>query len=144
MEGQYFEACNCHVACPCIFGSDPTFGECTAILAWHVDRGSSGRHSLAGLNFVIAVYCSGNMETHPWEVAIYLDSRAAGPQREALEAILTGKAGGLFRNLSSVFQPIRGIRSVPIEFEVDGKKRTLRVSGVTDVVVERLPTGKGL
>ena len=30
VTGTYFEACNCDVACPCIFLSPPTTGECKA------------------------------------------------------------------------------------------------------------------
>ncbi|MCI4352716.1 MAG: DUF1326 domain-containing protein [Thermoplasmata archaeon] len=136
MKGEYFEACNCDVACPCIFGSDPTRGQCTAVVAWHIDQGSFGSHSLDGLNFVIAVYCAGNMETNPWEVAIYLDARATEPQRKALETILTGKAGGRFGDIASAFGTVRGIRSLPIEFQVSGKKRSIKIQAVADVRVQ--------
>jgi hypothetical protein len=27
----------CEAACPCIFLSDPTEGDCTALVAWHID-----------------------------------------------------------------------------------------------------------
>jgi hypothetical protein len=34
--GSYFEGCNCEVACPCVFLSPPTSGDCTVLLAWHI------------------------------------------------------------------------------------------------------------
>ncbi|MBV8173321.1 MAG: DUF1326 domain-containing protein [Verrucomicrobia bacterium] len=42
IAGSYFEACNCEVACPCVFTSPPTSGECTVLIAWHIDHGSFG------------------------------------------------------------------------------------------------------
>jgi len=41
LSGTYFEACNCDAACPCVFLSNPTEGECTVLVAWHVDPGES-------------------------------------------------------------------------------------------------------
>ena len=42
IAGSYFEACNCEVACPCVFTSPPTGEECTVLIAWHIDQGSFG------------------------------------------------------------------------------------------------------
>ncbi|MHA6645712.1 DUF1326 domain-containing protein, partial [Mesorhizobium sp. A623] len=30
LSGSYFETCNCETACPCVFLSPPTEGDCTA------------------------------------------------------------------------------------------------------------------
>src|SRR5580704_9606157 len=43
IAGSYFEACNCEVACPCVFTSPPTGGECTVLIAWHIDQAASER-----------------------------------------------------------------------------------------------------
>ena len=40
LSGTYMESCNCEAACPCVFLGPPTEGECTVLIAWHVDRGS--------------------------------------------------------------------------------------------------------
>ncbi|MBN4056073.1 DUF1326 domain-containing protein, partial [bacterium AH-315-J23] len=42
LDGQYFEACNCDAACPCVFLSPPTTGECTVIIGWHIQKGIYG------------------------------------------------------------------------------------------------------
>jgi len=143
MAGQYFEACNCDVACPCIFGSDPTPGVCTFLGGFHIDRGAAGTLRLDELNFAMALFCPGNMATNKWEVAYYLDGRATDPQRQALEAILTGKAGGIFSGWASVFGTFHGVRLVPIEFHLDGKKRSLSITGVAELRVEALSRGDG-
>jgi hypothetical protein len=144
LKGDYFEACNCDIACPCVFLSDPTEEVCTVLLGFHVDRGKSGTHALDGLNFAIAAFCRGNMATNKWEAAIYLDARATEPQRKALETILTGQAGGVFGALGPLIGKLHGIRSVPIEFRVDGKKRSLKIQDIAEMRVQALagPSGK--
>jgi hypothetical protein len=143
MKGEYFEACNCDVACPCIFQSDPTQGNCTVLLSYHVEKGVSGTHSLDGLNFAIAAFVPGNMLKNKWEGAIYLDQRATEPQRKALETILTGQAGGVFGVLAPFFGKVHGIRSVPIEFHVDGKKRSFKIPGVAEMRVQAVTDSEG-
>ena len=48
LKGTYFETCNCDVACPCVFLSRPTKGECRVLVAWHIDQGKDGACPLAG------------------------------------------------------------------------------------------------
>ena len=94
LDGTYFEACNCDVACPCIFLSAPTEGECTVLVAWHIDRGRDGEVSLDGLNAAMAVHAPGHMMQTKWRAALYLDERASEPQQQSLTKIFGGQAGG--------------------------------------------------
>ncbi len=94
VSGTYFESCNCEAACPCVFLSPPTYGECTALLGWQIDQGDYDGLSLSGLNASLAVYVEGNMANGGWKVALYLDDRASQEQAEALGAIFSGAAGG--------------------------------------------------
>jgi hypothetical protein len=32
LSGTYFESCNCDTACPCVFLSEPTEGDCTVLV----------------------------------------------------------------------------------------------------------------
>ena len=73
VSGTYFEACNCAAACPCVFLSAPTEGNCTVILAWHIDQGSFGGASLNGLNVALLAHSPGHMMQTKWKVALYLD-----------------------------------------------------------------------
>jgi hypothetical protein len=61
LNGGYFEACNCDAACPCVFLGPPTQGECTVLVAWHIDKGNFGATSLDGLNTVLAAHSPGHM-----------------------------------------------------------------------------------
>ena len=60
LKGTYFETCNCEVACPCVFLSPPTEGECQVLVAWHVDQGKDGEVGLDGLNVAMAITAPGH------------------------------------------------------------------------------------
>jgi hypothetical protein len=92
--GSYFEACNCDLACPCVFLSPPTSGECTVLLAWHIDHGRFGEIDLDGFNTALAAYAPGHMLEVKWKVALYADERANKGQQDALIQIFSGQAGG--------------------------------------------------
>ena len=94
IAGSYFEACNCEVGCPCVFTSPPTDGECTVLIAWHIDHGRFGEIDLDGLNAVLAAHSPGHMLEVKWKVALYVDERANQGQQDALTQIFSGQAGG--------------------------------------------------
>ena len=48
LRGEYAEACNCDVACQCLWMEAPNDDHCTAALAWHVTDGRYGDIDLAG------------------------------------------------------------------------------------------------
>ena len=143
LNGTYFEACNCATACPCVFLSPPTEGDCTAMVAWHIDQGYYGDVSLDGLNVALAVYSPGNMIESKWKVAAYFDEKADDFQNEALHAIFSGKAGGHPEVLASFIGEIVGAKSVPIHFESDGKTSSLSIPAVTEVEIERMDGQSG-
>lgn len=136
LDGTYMETCNCAVACPCVFLSDPTEGECGAFVGWHIDRGKDDGVSLDGLNVMMAVYSPGNMATTPWSVALYLDSRASDEQRESLTRIFGGQAGGHPAALATYIGEVLGVESVPIEYHAADKRFSMHVAGVGRAALE--------
>lgn len=137
IEGDYFEACNCDIVCPCVFLGTPDQGECDVIVAWHIAKGHFGTTPLDGLSVVAAFHAPGNMFTGPkWKAALYLDEKAGKEQAEALGKIYSGQAGGFFAVMAGLIGEIVGVRSVPIKFEMAGKRRTLQVPAVIDLTIE--------
>jgi len=137
VEGDYFEACNCESICPCIFLNDPSHGDCKLAIAWHIERGHFSSTRLDGLNAVGIFYTPGNMVKGPkWRAALYLDQRASQDQAEALGKIFSGQAGGFLANVAALIGEVVGVRAVPIEFAVDGKRRRLRIPGVLQLDIE--------
>lgn len=143
LSGTYFESCNCEAACPCVFLSDPTEGECTALVGWHVDQGQADGTDLAGMNVALAVHSPGNMAKVQWSAALYLDERADGQQSDALTRIFTGQAGGHPERLASHIGQVLGISSVPMTFTADGGRHAMRIGDVGSVEIEAIAGQQG-
>src|SRR5438093_10913454 len=138
VNGTYFEACNCAAACPCVFLSAPTEGQCTVLLAWHIDKGSFGNIALNGLNVGLLAHAPGHMLQTKWKVALYLDQNASADQQKALGAIFSGQAGGHLAALGPLIGEVMGIKTVPIEYTATGKQRSLRIAKFAEVDIEAM------
>ncbi len=120
-KGDWFDVCRCNIPCPCTFAQAPTFEECDGVLAWHVREGRYGNVALDGLNVLALGFFTGNI----WagakaSMGIFLDSRANPEQRDALQSIFGGQAGGWPGKFAQTIAEVRGIEFAPIEFEVAG------------------------
>ena len=138
VSGSYFETCSCEVACPCIFLSPPTNGDCTALLAWHIDQGNCGDVKLDGLNAVLAVNSPGHMMEGKWKVALYVDGQANQSQQDALTQIFSGQAGGHLAALGPLIGEVLGAKAAPIEYHAEGKRRSMRVGEIAAAEIEGL------
>ena len=138
VNGTYFEACNCAAACPCVFLSAPTEGQCTVVVAWHIDKGSFERQSLDGFNVALLAHAPGHMLQTKWKVALYLDARASEAQQNALGQIFSGQAGGPLAALGPLIGEVMGVKPAAIQYSASGKQRSLRVPGITEVDIEAL------
>jgi len=138
LTGSYFEACNCEVACPCVFRSAPSHGECTVLLAWHIEKGRSGETSLDGLNVALAAHAPGHMMQVKWNVALYLDERANESQRQALTQIFGAQAGGEPAALGPLIGKVLGVRAVRIDYEAEGRRRSLRIPKIAEMEIAAL------
>ncbi|WP_097459079.1 DUF1326 domain-containing protein [Mangrovitalea sediminis] len=138
IEGTYFESCNCEAACPCVFLSNPSEGQCTALVAWHIDRGRLGEVPLNGLNVAFSVFSPGHMAQVKWEVAVYLDASADESQRDALLRIFSGQEGGHPARLAEHVGKILGVASVPIHYVAEGRQRSLSIADKVEVSIEAI------
>src|SRR5207249_10633535 len=141
LNGDWFDVCKCNIPCPCEFAQAPTFGNCDGILVWHVRKGSYGDVTLDGLNVVALGYFEGTL----WagakaSMGIFIDERANDRQRDALQTIFGGKAGGWPGQFAQSISEVRGIDFVPIEFDVAGDLATWRakIPGKVDAEAEAL------
>ena len=143
IAGTYFESCNCEVACPCVFLSPPTTGECTVLIAWHIDSGSLGNTDLGGLNVALAVHSPGPMTEVQWKVALYLDERASQPQGQALTQIFGGQAGGHFALIHRHIDEVLGVRGAAIDYRAEGKRRSIRIADVGEADIKAIDGIRG-
>jgi len=85
--------------------------------AFHIEKGNYGDVELNNLTVVFAGRAPGNFWKGNHTAAGYLDERATPKQRQALEAILSGKAGGPFALIAGLVSKNLGAKYVPIRFD---------------------------
>jgi len=143
VSGSYFESCNCYAPCSCVCLSEPSHGECAALVAWHVDDGGLDDVRLDGLNAALFAHAPGHMMQTKWRVALYLDRRATPEQQTALGQVFSGRAGGPLAALGPLIGEVMGVRVVDIDYRAEGKRRSLKIAGLADIEIEALPGQDG-
>jgi hypothetical protein len=139
LEGDYFEGCNCDSICPCIFLLDPDKGYCNLTVAWHIEKGHYDSIPLDALNAVAVFVAPGNMFTGPkMKVAFYVDKNANQEQIDALSNIFSGQSGGFFAVAAKFIGEMVGIKSAPITFGMEGKRRWLRIPEYLTLEIEAM------
>jgi hypothetical protein len=150
LEGDWFDVCKCNIPCPCEFAQPPTFDDCEGILVWHIRKGAYGSVELVGFNVLALGYFQGNI----WagakaSMGIFIDERADEKQREALQAIFGGHAGGWPGQFAQTVAEVRGVEFAPIEFDLADDLSAWRASipGKVEAKAEALtgpttPAGK--
>ena len=143
IQGEYFESCNCDVVCACLVQNVPPRGRCDAALAVQVGDGHCGDVRLDGLKAAVMISFPGpgKMRDGDWTVALYIDDRASPEQTAALSEIFSGRAGGPMAMISGLISHFLGVKTVPIEFVVDGNKRRLAIPEIMAIDIEAV-TGR--
>lgn len=123
ISGDLLDMCKCNTPCPCAFAQTPTYGDCEGVLAFHINEGQFGDTSLNGLNVLALASFEGNLwagQGKNFKMGVLLDEGADERQREALQAIFGGQAGGpMVRFVEMWGQPeIAGLELAPIDIEV--------------------------
>jgi hypothetical protein len=119
-SGDWFDVCKCSIPCPCVYAQTPTYGDCEGVMAYHIRNGHYGETSLDGLNVLAPMSFKGNIWAGNTKatIAFFFDERADEKQREALNMIFTGKAGGFMSEVAKFIGDIRGMDYTPIKFEI--------------------------
>jgi hypothetical protein len=120
LSGDWFDVCKCKIPCPCAFAQTPTYGDCDGVLAYHIKSGQYGNISLDGLNVVVLADFQGNIWAGNTKanIAVFFDESANDEQREALNMIFSGKAGGFMAEFAKLIGEVRGIEYAPVKVEV--------------------------
>ena len=117
--GDWLDVCRCDIPCPCEFAQPPTDNWCEGVLAWNIREENYGDVRLDGFSLIGVATFEGNI----WAGAkatlgLFIDERADERQREALQYIFSGQAGGFPADFAELIEEVRGAEFVPIEFEV--------------------------
>lgn len=133
---EHLMACNCNWGCPCSFNAAPTYHTCEAALAYRVVEGKYGNVPLDGLAWVVAATWPGPLHEGNGRAVVFLDDRAMGAQREALEAIAAGKAGGPIGIFMSTVTNGLEVQTATLEFVFEGKQSHFHAGEAVKVAFE--------
>jgi hypothetical protein len=132
LTGPELAACNCSWGCPCQFNGLPTSGDCRAAVAMRIDQGHFGDVKLDGLIWAGIFAWPGAIHEGDGEALPIVDEGADEAQRNALLTILSGQeaepGSGMFNVFMSTVVRVHEPRFLPIEFQVDVKKRDGRLN----------------
>jgi hypothetical protein len=121
VAGDWFDVCRCRVPCACTFAQAPDEDQCDGILAWHINEGAYGDVSLDDLNVVAVGSFEGNIwtgEAKNSRMGFFIDERADESQRDAMQTIWGGDAGGWPAGFAELIEDVLGIEYAQIEFEL--------------------------
>jgi hypothetical protein len=120
IRGALSEACTCSVPCTCNFGEGPSpHPYCYAVYSYEIREGHFNGVKLDGLRF-------GGMETAKGN-AMYLDARAEGDRRQALEAVARKVMRVTADRMGS--RKLLGINYVDIKQQYDARQDILDLGG---------------
>jgi hypothetical protein len=139
-RGLLFENCNCQAVCPGHVHFDQlcTRERCLGYWALRFDEGEFGGVALAGMRAVVAYDSPQHMIEGAWTQSTLIDAAATSDQRRALEAILSGRAGGPWAVLARFVARRLAPRFLPIRIEDGPTVKRIAVDGLLDSTVQAI------
>ncbi|MBL6749294.1 MAG: DUF1326 domain-containing protein [Nevskia sp.] len=137
--GEYMEACSCDFLCPCIpknATTPATHDFCKVALTFEIGNGQFGDVPLKGVRFAMIAQSKAIMSQGGWIAGLVIDPGATEAQVNAVAAIATAAGGGPLGAFAPLISDFRGIERLPIEFQVDGHRRSVRIPGVLEQSIE--------
>jgi len=142
IKGRELANCNCSYGCPCQFNALPTDGSCRAVAGYIIDEGWYGKVRLDGLKAVTIYSWPQAVHQGNGTMKFIIDQQADGPQRAALEKILSGDDTEDMATMWWVFNKMSPNKlptvfaSVDISFDIDKRTGHIKVAGVVDTRAE--------
>jgi hypothetical protein len=136
-RGLLFENCNCQLVCPGHVHFDQlcTHDRCRGYWAIRFDEGAFGSTPLAGLEAVIVYDSPRHMIDGGWTEGLIVDEAASADQRDAVSAILTGRAGGPWAVLARFVGTWLDTRYLPIVIADEGATKRASIAGLLDATI---------
>ena len=139
MEAEYIQSCNCAYGCPCNFNARPTSGNCEALIAWRVRKGTFDGTKLDGVKVAWGLWWPKAIHEGGGVGRLYIDPKATPAQRAAIEAIWGGKhGGGVFTVFNSTFKRVLPAKSARIDWRFEGHGGGFSVEGIGEVAIDAI------
>ncbi|HEX6143215.1 MAG TPA: DUF1326 domain-containing protein [Geminicoccaceae bacterium] len=145
IAGKSTELCSCKMMCPCWLGPDgePDQEWCSGAFGFDIEQGESDGVDLSGTRVALAADWPGNFFHGQGTGKLYLDAGASEEQRRELEAIFSGKKGGMFEavfgGVISSWLPAR-VTNVDIKWD---EAPSVTVGDVASATLTPLEDGAG-
>lgn len=139
-RGLMFENCTCQVVCPghMHFSQACTHERCLGYWAIRIDEGRFGEVPLTGLQAFVAFDAPQRMMDGGWTEVVVIDEAATPDQRDALDRILRGQAGGSWGLLGKFVARWLDTRYLPIAFEDEGTTYRAVIPGLVTTEVSNI------
>jgi hypothetical protein len=139
-RGLLFENCNCQLVCPghMHFSQACTHERCLGYWALRIDEGAYGEVPLCGVKALIAFDSPQHMIEGNWTEVIIIDEAATPAQRDAVETILQGRAGGSWALLAKFVSRRLETQYLPIEFTDEPNAKHARIPGLLDASITEI------
>ena len=139
-RGLMFENCTCQLVCPghMHFSQACTHERCVGYWAIRVDEGRYGDVPLAGLRAFVAFDAPQRMMDGNWTEVIVIDESATPPQRDALDTILRGTAGGSWGLMAKFVSRWLDTRYLPITFTDEDTTHRADIPGLLTTSVSNI------
>jgi Protein of unknown function (DUF1326) len=129
ITGEFIEACDCYVVCPCWVADDPDEGHCTGLFTWLIAPGSRIGGVDVGHRTVVAVTTHpGNRRGGGATTVLYVDDRADATQHDALAAAFGGRLEGPLADLAAVSGQVLGAHPARIDVDPDRSRWAVTVT----------------
>lgn len=115
-----------------------THERCIGYWALRFDGGHFADVDLAGVRAVVAFDCPQKMIDGNWTEVLLIDESATIAQRDAVETLLSGRAGGPWEVLARFVGRWLPTRFVPIVFSDEGATKRGSIAGLLDTVVTQI------
>src|SRR5437879_5384087 len=136
LEADYLQACNCDYGCPCEFEAPPTMGFCQGLGVYRINKGNYGDVRLDGLGMAWVVSFPKAMHQGNGTGGYIIDERANPQQREALNMILSGKAGGMpFELFPQLLTKMMDPQFAAITIDLKGRNSSAKVGQAMGLAV---------
>jgi hypothetical protein len=147
ISGTYYAPCSCNVGCPCTFGAlegDQPGGWCSGALIFDITSGSVDGVDVGSTRAALCGDWPKGFLSGGGTGRIYVDTGLSAEQRDALEAVLSGRLGGVFELVGSLLSQTLDTKEAQISIETGEDETRATVGDFGKVVVKPLrgPTGE--